>query len=69
MLRTRENSDVFNTLDEIYLVFTSKSKYPLCSMNNSDFQIIAALTHFGKDVDSLRTFSDTIKIPFAISSL
>ena len=24
MLRTHENSDVFNTLDEIYLVFTSK---------------------------------------------
>ena len=23
-LRTRENSDGFNTLDEIYLVFTSK---------------------------------------------
>ena len=23
-LRTHENSDVFNTLDEIYLVFTSK---------------------------------------------
>ena len=22
--RTRENSDVFNTLDEIYLVFTSR---------------------------------------------
>ena len=31
MLRTREKSDVFNTLDEIYLVFTSKSKYPLCT--------------------------------------
>ena len=25
VLRTRENSDVFNSLDEIYLVFTSKS--------------------------------------------
>ena len=24
VLRTRENSDVFKTLDEIYLVFTSK---------------------------------------------
>ena len=24
VLRTHENSDVFNTLDEIYLVFTSK---------------------------------------------
>ena len=24
VLHTRENSDVFNTLDEIYLVFTSK---------------------------------------------
>ena len=24
MVRTREHSDVFNTLDEIYLVFTSK---------------------------------------------
>ena len=31
MQRTRENSDVFNSLDEIYLVFTSKkkSKYPV----------------------------------------
>ena len=29
VLRTHENPDVFNTLDEIYLVFTSKSKYPL----------------------------------------
>ena len=26
MLRTRENSDVFNSLDEIYLVFTSKKQ-------------------------------------------
>ena len=24
VLRTRENADIFNTLDEIYLVFTSK---------------------------------------------
>ena len=29
VLRTHENSDVFNTLDVIYLVFTTKSKYPL----------------------------------------
>ena len=27
MLRTHENSDVFNTLDEIYLVLTKKSKF------------------------------------------
>ena len=26
MLRTRENSDVFNSHDEIYLVFTSKKQ-------------------------------------------
>ena len=26
VLRTRENSDVFNSLDEIYLVFTSKKQ-------------------------------------------
>ena len=26
MLHTRENSDVFNSLDEIYLVFTSKKQ-------------------------------------------
>ena len=26
MLRTRENSDVFNSLDEIYLVFTSRKQ-------------------------------------------
>ena len=31
LLSACENSDVSNTLDEIYLVFTSKSKYPLCS--------------------------------------
>ena len=30
VLRTREITDIFNTFDEIYLVFTSKSKYPLC---------------------------------------
>ena len=29
VLRTHENSDVFNTLAEIYLVFTLKSKYLL----------------------------------------
>ena len=29
-LKTSKFSDVFNTLDEMYLVFTSKSKYPLC---------------------------------------
>ena len=29
VLCTRENVDVFNTLDEMYLVFTSKSKYQL----------------------------------------
>ena len=28
VLRTRENSNVFYTLDKLYLVFTSKSKYP-----------------------------------------
>ena len=31
VLRTREISDIFNTFDEIYLVFTEKSKYPLFS--------------------------------------
>ena len=31
VLRTRENSDVFNTLDEMYLVFTSKKKIPSIS--------------------------------------
>ena len=29
MLRTRENSDVFNSLDEIYLVFTPKKQISL----------------------------------------
>ena len=29
VLHTHENSFVFNIIDEIYLVFTSKSKYPL----------------------------------------
>ena len=42
-LRTRENSDVFNTLDEIYLVFTSKSKYPLSYMVD---KISALLKHY-----------------------
>ena len=48
MLCTRENSDVFNTLDKIYLVFISKSKFLLFylrrveknnedSSDNSDF--------------------------------
>ena len=30
MLHTCENSDAFNTLNEIYLVFASKSRYLLC---------------------------------------
>ena len=38
MLRTRENSDVFNSLDEIYLVFTEKKQissiYPIFSYQN-----------------------------------
>ena len=29
VLRTHENSDVFNTLDEIYSYSPQKSKYPL----------------------------------------
>ena len=29
MLRTSEITDIFNTFDEIYFVFTEKSKYPL----------------------------------------
>ena len=33
VLRTHENSDV-NTLGDIYLVFTSKSKYPLYLAHN-----------------------------------
>ena len=28
---TRENADIFNIFNEIYLVFTSESKYPLYS--------------------------------------
>ena len=45
-LRNRENYDGFNTLGEIYLVYTSKSKYPLCiiegagSMNLLLYQIM-----------------------------
>ena len=34
VLRTREIIETFNTIDEIYLVFTSKSKYPLCIDRN-----------------------------------
>ena len=29
VLRTREITDIFNTFDGIYLVFTSKGKYPV----------------------------------------
>ena len=29
VLRTREITDIFNAFDEIYLVFTLKSEYPL----------------------------------------
>ena len=29
VLRTREISDIFNTFDEIFMVFTEKRKYPL----------------------------------------
>ena len=42
MLCTRENSDVFNSLDEIYLVFASKKQiysiYP-CSENKGADQL------------------------------
>ena len=42
MLRTHENSDVFNSLDEIYLVFTSKKQissiyFITCHIINSYF--------------------------------
>ena len=35
MLRTRENSDVFNSLEEIYLVFTSKKQISSISQGDS----------------------------------
>ena len=38
MLRTRENSDVFNSLDEIYLVFTSKKQ--ISSMNEDNRSLV-----------------------------
>ena len=34
-LRTREITDIFNAFDEIYLVFTSKIKYPLYSFQST----------------------------------
>ena len=37
VLSTHEYSDVFNTLDEIYSVFTTKSIYPLCLAPNDTF--------------------------------
>ena len=41
MLRTREFTDSFMTFDEIYLVFTSKSQYPLylCDISQNIFVI------------------------------
>ena len=42
MLRTRENSDVFNTLDEIYLVFTSKKVNILFLLTNNGLITIAS---------------------------
>ena len=38
VVRTHEKSDVFNTIDEIYLVFTSKSKYPLFIANSKSLK-------------------------------
>ena len=47
VLRTRENSDVFNSLDEIYLAFTSKSKYPLYTpLSYSETRVCRGITVF-----------------------
>ena len=36
VLRTHENSDVFNTLDEIYIWYSpQKSKYPIYILSNA----------------------------------
>ena len=42
---THENSDVFNTFDEIYLVFTEKSKFSFyLILFFEDLQLINLLT-------------------------
>ena len=40
VLRIREMTDIFNTFDEIYFVFTSKSKYPLLILREICIYII-----------------------------
>ena len=47
MLRTRENSDVFNSLDEIYLVFTSKKQ--ISSISYSDHNLEEVIYKLIKD--------------------
>ena len=52
MLRTRENSDVFNSLDEIYLVFTSKKQISsIYFIPYSDNQCISKLDKIGIFID------------------
>ena len=60
MLRTRENSDVFNSLDEIYLVFTSKKQISSIShlglqqlMHGKDCFIVFTLGKFPSLIRSL----------------
>ena len=63
MLRTRENSDVFNSLDEIYLVFTSKKQissiYIPAKVNHGQLQILlfrCYLLSVEVPVDSLEAY-------------
>ena len=44
MLRTRENSDVFNSLDEIYLVFTSKKQISSMSIYLKEHPVLGVVS-------------------------
>ena len=58
MLRTRENSDVFNSLDEIYLVFTSKKQI---SSIYFTVQVLLCLLNAVKSINTGgNTLSDTL---------
>ena len=53
VLRTRENSDVLNTLDEIYLRFTQKSEYPLYIGIWNLWCNIQTMAHIGLNMHTL----------------
>ena len=51
VLRTDEITDIFNTSDEIYLVFTIKSYHPLSTSSNDHKRIVKVSLKISRKVD------------------